>query len=325
MPVSSQVMTKREVSYATPIVVDRAFEFESEGIEGAYERTESSPIRAGVSAQPVGRSVPWFGGAAGDLELVPLTKGFGWWLELMLGTVATVGPTDSAYTHTGTSGELNGKSFTLQVNRPHEPSGLDLPFTYSGGKVTEWEIACEAGGLLTATLGLDFATETIVTALATPTYPAAADPFYWTKAAITIGGVSVPLQSISISCDNALKTDKRHLKNSSAKGEPTRAGLREVTFEAVADWSDTTLYARYAAATEAGATAAIVATFTGPTLIGATTFPSLVVTLPAARFDGANPTVSDLEPLQQTLSGKALNHATNGLVSLAYTTADATP
>jgi hypothetical protein len=325
MPIAAQVSAKTESTWNTPVTVDRSFVFDSESIVGTYQRTESVSIRSGQRGLPAGQYVPWYAGGAGAWVFKPQTKGFGMWLVHLLGAVATVGPTDSAYTHTGTVAALNGKGFTWQVNRQFYPSGTDQAFTYAGGKITQWELACDKEGLLTATFNMDFAAESTATALAAAAYPTGAEPFYWTKAVVSIGGVNVDLMSFKASCNNNLQVDRRYLRNSSAKNEQVEAGFREVAFEAVADWSSLTQYNRFSAATAAGAEAQIIATFTGPTLIGATTYPAIVVTLPAARFDGTTPAVSNLEPLSVNLSGKGLVHATNGQIKVDYVTSDATP
>src|SRR5262245_44317276 len=114
-----QLGVKAESTYGTAVTVDRFFEYESESIEESYGRTEGDPLRVGSSAIRSDRSTPYFKGAAGQISLDVMTKGFGFWLpHLMGGSVVTSGPTDSKYTHTITEGTLVGKSFTCQVNRP---------------------------------------------------------------------------------------------------------------------------------------------------------------------------------------------------------------
>lgn len=327
MPISVLVGAKTESAYGTAVTVDRSFVFDSEGVVGDFRRTESVSLRSGQRGLPSGQYVPWYAGAAGPYTFKPQTKGFGMWLVHMLGAIAApAGPTDSAYTHTATVGALLGDSFTWQVNRQFYPSGTDQGFTYAGGKVTSWELSIDNEGLLNATLNLFFASELTATALHTATYPTAAEPFYWTKAQVSLGGSNVDLKSFKVACNNGLKVDQlTRLRNANTLNEPPEAAFREVTFEAVADFSSLTQYNRFASATAAGAEAQIIATFTGPTLIGATTYPSITVTLPAARFDGSPPAVGSLEPLEQTLTGKGLVHASNGQIKIDYVTSDATP
>src|SRR5437868_4912987 len=106
-----QLTAIKEVTYATAITTTRAWEFNSEGIEDDARRTEGNPMRTGFAIRS-DRSTPWMGGYAGDVEFDVLTKGFGFWLEMMLGSVVTTGPAETTvYTHTGTMADLFGKSF----------------------------------------------------------------------------------------------------------------------------------------------------------------------------------------------------------------------
>jgi hypothetical protein len=91
------------------------------------------------------------------------------------------------------------------------------------------------------------------------------------------------------------------------------------------DFIDLTHYNRFVSATAAGALAQVIGTWTGPVLGGATTYPSLAVTLPTARFDGDTPNVAGPGPLSINLKGRGLYDGTNSPVTLAYVTADTTP
>jgi hypothetical protein len=141
-----QLGVKSEVTYNTPLVVDRFYEFDSESIADDFRRTEGDPLRVGGEGViRSDRSTPYYGGASGTVSMAVLTKSFGWWLTHMLGTETTTGPVETTvYTHTGTLGSLQGDSFTMQVNRPFNPTGTNQAFTYSGGKITEWTLSNNA-------------------------------------------------------------------------------------------------------------------------------------------------------------------------------------
>jgi hypothetical protein len=150
MPISSQLGVKKEVTYGTAVTVDRFAEFLSESMQLETGRAESKALRTGQRVQRSDRFIPYITGVSGSVELEPLSKGFGFWLEHMLGQVATTGPVDGAYTHTASIATLCGKSFTMQANRPFGACGdTNQAFTWEGLKISKWELALDAEGLLT--------------------------------------------------------------------------------------------------------------------------------------------------------------------------------
>jgi hypothetical protein len=318
----AQVGAKKESVYGTPVVVDRFFEFNSESVTGKYGRVESNGLRPGRRHRSDTRFTTYIEGAEGDIKFEVGSKSFGFWLDLMVGgTVVTSGPTDSAYTHTAAGGSLLGKSFTGQIGRPLYDGSSVQAFTYPGGKVDSWELANDAEGNLMCTLGCDFQTETTATGLAVAAYPTGIETFSWVGATLTIGGTQVDVTDTTISQNNGLKRDRRYLRNNGLKKEPVEDDYRETQFSLSADFDSLTQRNRVASATAAGAIATMVARWEGKTLLGATTYPALVVTL-NSRLDEFAANVDGPASLQQTLSGLALGSAA---VSLAYTTLDATP
>jgi hypothetical protein len=254
-----------------------------------------------------------------------MTKGFGFWLKHMFGTVATTGPTETlVYTHTFTNSDMLGKSFTLQVARPFHPSGTVQPFTFEGGKVTEWELANSVDGNLVASIGTDFQQVSTATALATASYLASMENLTWAGGVVTIGGTQVPLDEISIKRTMGLNVDRRKIDGSTDKKEQT-GGRRELEFSLSCDFESLAQRNRAAASTRAGTLAAIVATWTGPTLLGTTIYPSLQITIPAARFDTWKAANSGPEGITQELSGVGrTDTATGSSISAVYKSADAT-
>ena len=321
-----QVGFKDEVTYGTAVTVDRFFEYDTESIEEAEGRTEGDPLRVGSSVQRSDRFTPYFAGAAGSLDMAVLTKGFGFFFKHMLGAVATTGPDeDVAYTHTGTEGDLYGDSFTMQLNRPFNPSGTNQALTYRGGKVTEWTLQNAVDGNLMLSLGLDFMQVADDTALASASYPTSMDNFSWAGGVISIGGVDVDIDEFGFTWNNGLKVDRRKIRGNTDKKQPT-AGRRSGTFSIKADFESMAQRDRVHAAAKADALAEIEATWTGPAIMtGAETIkPSLTLTVPAARFDawkGATTT----EGIQQELTGVVRYNGSDSPVSLDYVTLDTTP
>lgn len=321
--VDAQLMVKDESTYGTAVTVDRTFEFNSESITESFMRTEGDPLRKGNWFQRSDRHTPYFGGASGDIEMDVLTKGFGFWLKHMLGGVSTGTISDSVYTHAGRVADLYGDSFTCQVGRPRHPGGTVQPFTYAGGKITNWELANSVDGNLVATLGCDFQQVATGTALATAAYPTSMQPLTWAGGEVTVGGVQFALDEITLACDNGLNVERRKIDGGTNKKEPT-GGRRQGTFSLAADFEDITGLRAFAAAlTAAGNIATIQAGWTGPVLAGVSSYPALVVAA-VCRFDEWEANADSPEGIQQTLSGVFRTDGTDAL-DIDYVSVDATP
>jgi hypothetical protein len=319
-----QLGLKAESTYGTAVTVDRFFEYESESIEESYGRTEGDPLRVGSSFVRNDRFTPYFSGASGSIELAVMTKGAGILLQHMMGGLATTGPAETVvYTHTATEGTLLGKSLTVQVNRPLHPAGTNQAFTYEGGKVTDWEIKNSVDENLMLALGMDFENVATGTALATASYPSGMENFTWAGGVVTVGGVAFDITEIAIKGDNGLDVDRRQIRGLTDKKEPT-SSRREATFSLKADFDSLTQRNRAAALTRAGALAAIVATWTGPTILGSTIYPTFQVTIPAARFDEWKGATEGTDAIEQDLAGVVRYDGTNSPLTIVYKSADVT-
>ncbi len=319
-----QVMFGAESTYGLLTTPSRAFEFNSEGIEDSFGRTEGDPLRVGTYVKRADRFTPYYEQGAGAIEFDVMTKGFGFLLGHMFGQVVTTGPVETnVYTHTATMTDLFGKSLTCQIGRPFHPSGTVQPFTYRGGKITEWELSNSVGDNLVLSCSFDFQQVDTTTPLATAAYPAAMENLTWAGGTVTVGGTQAELTEFSLSCNNGLNTDRRYIRGNTDKKEPT-GGRREVTFGLEADFESLALRNRAASATAAGAVAAIVAKWEGPTLLGSTIKPSLQINITAPRFDEWAAANEGPEGIMQSLSGVGLYDGSSSAVSAVYRSADTT-
>lgn len=314
-----------EVTYGTPVTVAKFIEFNSEAISEVESRTEGDPLRVGTYVKRFDRFTPYFGGAAGTVQLDVMSKGFAFLAKHMLGSIATTGPVETTvYTHTATMAELFGKSFTLQVGRPFLPGGAVQQFTYSGGKVTKWTLANSVDGNLVCDLDVDFQAVDTVIALAVASYPTLMDNFTWAGGVVTIGGSAFDVTDISIQGDNQLDVARRQIRGNTLKKEPS-GGRRDLSWTMNADFQGMTQRALAHATTRAGSLAQIVATWNGPTLLGTTLFPQVQVTIPAARFDMWKAANDKPVGLNQDLSGVGLHDGVNSAVTIRYQSSDVTP
>lgn len=322
-----QLGAKAESTYGTKVTVDRFFEG-MENISYDYGRVQSRGMRTGARVPRNDRFMVYKNGGGGPVTIPVLSKGFGFWLDLMMGSVATTGPTDSRYTHTGTFGSLYGKMFTLQANRPVNPANTDQAFTWGGCKVKGWEFNLDNGGMLECTLDVDAQDEDTATALASASWPSGTvENLSFVGATVTVGGSSFEVDGLTIGCDNMLKTANSKIKGSSLKNQPVEQDFRRVYWTLKdADFADLTQFNRVKSATAAGALATIVLTCQAPTLLGVTAYPQIVITVDEGRFDtitghqATGPGVT-----MQTLTGVGLFDGSTSPVTIAYGSGDTTP
>lgn len=325
MPLETQAGFKAESTYGTAVVVDRFMEFNESKIEPDFKRVEYKGLRSGQRVQRSDRFVPYHTHCAGPVKFNPLSKGFGFWLVHMLGSVATAGPTDSAYTHTGTIGSLLGDSFTYQDNRYDATTETNHAWTFEGCKVSKWELGCDDEGLLECSLDVVSETFATGTALASASYPSSAELFSFVGSSLTIAGTAVPVKNIKVMCDNGLDVGRVKQRSSALIQQPIESKHREITWEATVDYDAAAQVDRIASATASGAVASLIWTLQAPTLIGATAYPTVTVTVDAARFDSGVPTLDSEGIIQLPLKGRGLYDGTDSPVTIAYKTADATP
>jgi hypothetical protein len=306
-----------EVTYGTAVAVTKFYEYRSEGIEGKYERIDSEAIRAGGGrALRSDRFAVNAKGAEGDVKLEWLSDGYNFWLKHMLGLVADGTPGGGFTVHTATVGDLNGKSFTMQVGRVAS-SGTIHPFTYAGGKVKDWEISNAVDELLQLGMTFDFATESIGAgagplALSTPTYPVGTKVMAFNGGTVTVGGSQFNISDFSLKCDNGLKTDRYFLKTGGVKSEPLEEALRKFEFTLKGEFVDLVQINRVAAATAAGALAVISVTWDGPD--GS----QLKIDIPFGRFDTGPVSSGGREVNDLELGGMCLTDGTASPVTITY-------
>lgn len=318
-----------ESVYGTAVAPTKFFEITKESIKGNYSRQQA----AALSAAFVDRSDRFAiakKGASGSVDIEVLTKGFGNWLRFMMGTEVTTGPTETnAYTHVGTIGSLVGDNFTAQVGRAGV-DGVLKPWTYEGGKVTDFSFQNQVDQTLSCSIGMDFEQEsnpdspTGVYVLAAATLPANAEVLSWQGGQISIAGVASDISEFSCKCDNAQNVDRFFINSAAFKKEPNQDGKRAITWSFKTPYVDNGFWKKVSAATASGAYATITAKWTGLTLLGTTIYPSLQIDIPVARFDEGGPTVDGPGMLDQTFTGVGLYDGTTSAMTVTYTSGDVT-
>lgn len=324
----SQFGLINEVTYGTGLAPTKFVEITKENVVGSYARIESAGLRAGTRVQRSDRWVVNPKGASGSVEFEVQSKGFGWWLKQALGVVATGTLTDSTYTHTGTIGSLNGTSFSCQVGRPDNTQTV-RPWLFTGGKVMTWQLSNSVDQLLMFSADMDFQAETVVASgvnvLAAASYPAGTQLLSFLQGSFKIAGSELPLKDITIKCDNGLDGNRYFIRTTTGQKEQLENAMRKITIDCTAEFTDLAVYNQFISPTVAGALASVTAFWQAPVLAGATTYPSLLVTATAARFDTATTVVDGPKLLEQKISFQIMYDGTNSPLQVAYCTTDVTP
>ena len=301
-----------ESTYGTPVVVTRFLEFVDESIKLEIDRLESNALRVGQFRQ---RSDRWVAGSrsvTGDSNHILVNKGDGLLLKHMFGSAAVATIVDSNYVQTFTPGDLPTGA-TIQVGRP-DLAGTAQPFTYHGMKVSGWEMSADVDDFLRAKVSWMGEDEDTSTGLATASFPASASPFVFTQGVLSGAGAPVTVRNFSLQASNPV-SDRRKL-GSALRLQPLTNGMREYTGSLDAEFLTLTDYNRFTA----GTAAALVLTFTGPILGGATTT-KLIITA-TVRYDGDTPNVGGPDEIRLTLPFKVIEVAANDF-KVEYTSTDA--
>lgn len=318
--IGAQLGLSEETTFGTFVASARFLEFVSENINLSIARDESKGLRSG---QRILRSDHWKAGrqsVQGDVSLEVGNRGFGVFFKHALGAVTTTAD-GAGFKHSCAIGDLFGKSLSLQVGRPDIGGTVD-PFSYSGMKITDWSLDNSPDNFLDLKLTFDGQLEATATALASATGPTETEILHWSGAAITIGGTSTPLQAFNLTGKNNFDTGRHLLTGVTTKKEQIENALRDVTGTLTSEWdgNGATNYQRFVT----GTTAAIVATWTAVATYDTAKPYKLVVTLPAARFDGDSPNVQGEGIVPFPMAFKATD-AGAGAITIDYYTADATP
>lgn len=271
-----------EVTYGTAVTVTKFCPLIEDSFVEEIPRTESAGIIAGKRVIHSDQWTPGIQRVAGDVGLELYQQGVGTLFRHMLGSV-TSSVTNSIGTHTFSPGDLTGQSMTVQIGKP-QVGGVVTPFTYSGVKVTSWEMSIVPGEAVGLGLSLVSKSVTTGTALASATYITHGARPHWGHStgltAVSISGSNVCVRQLVINGDNMLDVE-RFCIGQTTIDEPLESGLRTFGGTATIEFSSTAQYQRFNQGGEYPISATVFAS--------SSAFVSMVLN---ARFDGATPAVA---------------------------------
>lgn len=311
---------------ATFPTVSRFLEVTDENIKLSIDRIESKGLR---TQRTLASKTNWTSGnidVSGDFSFELNSRGMGLLFKHVLGaTPVTTTPSGGTNARTHTIGMspndiADGKSLGLEVART-DITGTRYRFRYSGAKIPQFEISCNAGEIAMGKATVDAAAEAVSTSTITTASYLAGVPLVFTGAAVNVAGSSFAVKSFELKIDQGLKTD-RYVLGSSTKLEQIQTGLRSVTGSLGVEWSGLTAYQRFTA----GTTAAVSVTFATISAIEGSIMGGLTITLPDVRFDGDTP-MGGGQIVEHNLPFVVLDDESTNTspVTFAYTSLDTTP
>lgn len=294
MALDAAIGIGKESTYGTAATAMLGYEGKADSWKTTREFIESVGFRAGQqTARADRRNIVNMGGE-GELECDLLDAGAAALLSAAFDKYngGTANATTGVTTHIFETAPVSAApSFTAQMLRP-TTDGKTVAYKHLGCVATEWELKAEVENAVTLNVTFDFqdVTHSDKPADVLPiTYPDKAFAYDWTRTgiALSIDGASVPVDanSLELTADRGMKTDRRFLRSNSLKKVPTRAAMP--TYEGTLEGEFSTGTLKVYEAFIAGKTASLVIDFTG---INPGT--SMKIELPAIQFTGDSPEAS---------------------------------
>src|SRR5262245_31157980 len=312
--------------YGDYVAPTRFLEFNSEGLAVDVDRIESQAIRAGGMVQRSDRWGITRKGGGGPLELECVNKGMGLLFAHMMGKAAVIttptGGTNSRL-HTHTLGDAWNRSISYQKGVPTvigEPSNVK-PFSFTGGKVTQGEFNVSVDAFLRLTLTMDVFDVDTTQTLGAASYATGLEQFHYQQAQIQMQGAFVEARSWNFTIPRPLATDRRFLRSDTRKKEPILNALTNLTGTIELEFDSMVNFNRFNSATPAGAVIPIIVTITAPIIESSLPF-FIRFTTPAARIDGATPTISGPDLVVVSYPYRVLFATVNEPLTLEYQTTD---
>ena len=338
--ISAQIGLAAEATPGTAVAPTRFHRFASETLTAKKNIVQVSTLSAGLQFDRTAARFTTQRDAGGDINLPVPTKGFGLLLQHMLGSFSTTASqqaTSGAYLQTHVPGVFTGHTFSVQKGVPRTDGTVE-PYTYTGCKITGWELDMQQSDILQARLTVDAWDE--LTAGTTPASPALATPSYLSESyfsfvkgsilsggtvstasgvtSVTGGTAVAAIRSATLSGSNASDTSRFFLGGGTTKAEQVQNAVSSVAGQLAAEFASRALYDQYRAD---GATAIQLNFAGGQIATGYNYFLNII--LPSVFFeDGASPQVPGPGIIQQSIPFTGLSDDTNPVIQIQYQTTD---
>ena len=261
-----QLMYKLETTVGTPVTVTNALEFDDEGFEFDPTWIEPTGLRVGTKFKRGSRLIQSRKMISGDINLHYATRLMGalWKVAIGSSIVTPTVITGTSYKQVHQTGDLLGKSLTIQVGRPEPSTQTVKPHTIAGAKCTGWEFSVADNEVAKLSMSFDGWDEATATALATASYVTAEEFSFMQVTEFSIGNtiagtnpltesggtaVTAIVKSFSLKGENALATERFGLGNSGVKKEQLENGVPTITGTLDAEYLQSEWYTPFKANT----------------------------------------------------------------------------
>ena len=331
----AQAGYKLETTTGTEVTVDKFPEFDSEGLEFDPGFIEPTGLRVGVKFKRGSRLVQSRKMVTGDVKLQHATRIMGALWKVALGSSVTT-PTviaGSAYKQIHQTGDLLGKSLTLQIGRP-ESGGTVRAHTFRGCKVTSWEFSCSDNETANLSLSFDGWDEATATALASASY-VSSEVFNFSQATTftlgaTIAGtteltysggtaVATIVRGVSFKGENPMATERFGLGNAGVKKEQLENDIPTITGTLDIEYSKTEWYDPF----KANTAQSLVLKFEG-SIISGSDKNTLEFVIPQMRIKKVTPKVDGPDIVKASVEFEVYSNETQNPFQVKLISADST-
>ena len=323
----SSLGVSTEATFGAFAAPTKFFEFNSETMKLQKTTIQGGGMAAGRFAQLGSRRVLTAQDGGGDVTMEVPNKGFGVWLQHLMGgsAVPVQQATSTAYLQTHVVADNFGKSLTAQMGIPDLATGTSNPYTFLGGKVVDVDLTCGVQEILVAKFTLDFRQVIENQVLAAPAYATGMSPFHGGQMAVKIGAfgsetVAPGIKRVALKLTRAQKMDRTYAGAAGLKAEPVMNNYFKVSGTIEADYLDKTVFADRVAS-DAGAS--LIFEWVGTTAIAATFFPAFRVRVPMAFFETDTPLVAGPDVVSGTFAFTGQHDGTNPYATIEYMSTDA--
>lgn len=341
-----------EATYGVSLLTAPKFYLcDSDSLELKKVTKQSTGIVSGALYPRASRRVVTEYSAGGGVVMDLPERGMQQWLYRMMGSFGqtaaalTEDALTGAYSATHAPGLLEGHSFTFQKGAPAVDGGTVEPLTYTGCKVSEWEVSAAMGEIAKLTLTLEGRNELAgthkdplnasVPALQAYSAPPVGSVFRWTGATVYYGGtpsttsgvtsLASPVVAgnikgpISVKHTRPMDTTRYSPEVSPYRNEPLQQGLNALTGSFTVEWlSAETYYNAYAADTAT----AIEYQFQTAAIGSGSDIATFSVLVPNIRLEGESPKITGPVVLTQAVPWTGLDDGVNNVCQITYWTLD---
>lgn len=346
----AQIGFAPETTWGTPVTTGmRFFEYTEESLGSENNTVQGVGLTGGGLSLRAARRARTTRNASGDVTIECGTVGMPLLWQYAIGAHTAAGVqigTTGVYDWLFKPGKHRGKSLTVQKTVPNPIDGSTPAFTYTGCKITEWELSCAVDEIAMLKLSLDvqderstLSTPTPGLAMATASYPSMpAGLFHFAQGGLVSGSAVseasgvwsidseaeiVNVTSATVKQTNPMKTDRFFFNSAGLKAEQIENDRRGGEGELSAEFSGLTQYEKFRNDTQL----AIALRFVGDTVIGSSgaNVPLLELLMPACFLTGESPKVGGPDVVEQNQPFTFLQpESTAPDIQIRYRSVDAT-